>query len=331
MLLFRFSKLLGLLLLAIGSASGGAYLYHRYRDASWERRQAEYQRQLHGQLTERERQIEALNTQLGLARSQLVEPGALERQYQAHLTAMDASFEQFRREHALHLKSLSSSLLELQQQSQGGTEKAQELPAPPGGGGSPSAHPATSYEYADTEGRVLLTDPDIWVQGNEQLELKQHFRVEASVLQQADGSLMTERIQLLEVAPTGAGQYRTLAEARLVDARFTYANAPLEDPPPPGMEWGPSWMATLGTSLRAEGRLRFGASARLVRLGAFGLATGISSDFKSREGSGAEAFLTYSPSLRGRELGLVLGGGVHLPVAGAQRVLPSLTLNFVVY
>lgn len=331
MLLSRFGKLLGLLLLAIGSATGGAYLYHRYRDASWERRYADYQRQLHGQLTESEKQIQALNTQLGLAHSQLVDPKELEKQYKAHLTAMDASFEQFRREHALNLKSLSDSLLELRQQSLGGTEKAQELPAPPPGEGvSPAAHPATSYEYSDTEGRVLLKDPDIWVQGNEVLELEQHFRVEGTVLRQADGSLMTERVQLLEVAPAGAGEYRTLAQARLVDARFTYANPPLEDPPA-GMQWGPSWMATLGTSLRSEGRLRFGGSARLVRLGGFGLATGLSSDFRSLEGSGAEAFLTYTPSLRGRELGLVLGGGVHLPVAGAQRVLPSLTLNFVVY
>jgi len=44
-----------------------------------------------------------------------------------------------------------------------------------------------------------------------------------------------------------------------------------------------------------------------------------------------DAFLTFTPSWKGRELGLALGGGVHLPLGGAQRVRPTLTLSFVVY
>jgi hypothetical protein len=327
-------KWIALLLLVLASAAGGAYAYHRYRDADWERRYSEYQRQLQGKLTDSEKQMQELNTQLGTAHSQLVTQATLDEKYRALLTSRDADFEQFRREHALALKSLSNSILALQEQERGGKEEAQEVPpAPtqPGAPTTPATRPVIAYEYSDAEGRFHLKDPDIWVQGDEDLQLQQFFRVEGTVLQQQNGSLMTERIQLTEVSPEGTGKYRALAQARLVDANFTYANAPLDVPPPALVKWGPSVMATIGSSFRTESLLRFGASARVVQVGPVGLAGGVTSDFQSLEGSGGDAFLTYTPSFRGRELGLVVGGGVHLPVGGTQRVRPNVTVNFVVY
>ncbi|QSQ24236.1 hypothetical protein JY651_04530 [Pyxidicoccus parkwayensis] len=334
---FKSGWLLGVPLLVLGSAAGGAYLYHHFREADWEHREAEYQRQLQGHLTENEKQIEAFNAQLGMMRSQLVTPADLEKKYTALLTARDADFEKFRQEHALVVKSLSNSILALQQRAQDGTEEAHEEPSPappPGDTTTPPAKPVISYAFADKDGRIHLTDPDIWVQGDEDLEMKQFFRVKGTVVQQKDGSLMAERIQLLEVSPDGqpAGQYRELAEASLVDASFTYANPPQEGPPGDAwVKWGPGWMATLGTSFRSEHLLRFGASASVVRLGDVGLAGGASSDFDSLEGTGGDAFVTYSPTIRGKQLGVALGGGVHLPLGGTTRVRPNVTLNFIVY
>ncbi|NMO23159.1 hypothetical protein HPC49_50345 [Pyxidicoccus fallax] len=317
-------------LLVVGSAVGGAYAYHHYRDADWERRYAEYQRQLQGRLTESERQMQALNTQLGVARARLVTQDTLDEKYQALLTARDADFEKFRREHALAIKSISQAVFGLQQRERGGTETAHEEPPAPARPGAPMASPARqviSYEFTDSEGRVHLKDPNIWLQGDEDLELTQSFQVEGTVMQQTDGSLMTERVQLTEVTPDGTGKYRPLTQARLVDANFTYANAPRDEAPLSQR----SYMATIGSSFRTSSLVRFGGSARVLRLGPVGFAGGLSSDFKSLEGSGADAFLTYTPSIAGRELGLVLGGGVHLPLGGARRVLPNLTLSFVVY
>ncbi|MFP2928978.1 hypothetical protein ACLESO_28020 [Pyxidicoccus sp. 3LG] len=336
MSLLKSGGVFGLVLLVLGSAAGGAYLYHRYRDSDWERREAEYQRQLQGHLTTREKEIEALNTQLGTARSQLVTQDDLDKKYTALLTARDADFEKFRREHQLALKSISASLFELKQRGEDGMEEAHVVSPPPASGSdagtAPDAKPVIAYAFADKEGRVHLTDPDIWVQGDEELEMKQFFRVKGTVVQQQDGSLMAERIQLMEVFPDGtAGQYRELAEASLVDANFTYANAPQEGPPSRWVKWGPGWMATVGTSFRTERVLRFGASASLVRLGDVGLAGGLSSDFDSLEGSGGDAVVTYTPSYKGRQLGVALGGGVHLPLGGSTRVRPNLTLNFIVY
>ncbi|MCP3140070.1 hypothetical protein [Pyxidicoccus xibeiensis] len=323
----------GVLLLVLGSAAGGAYLFHRYSNADWERREAEYQRQLQGHLTAREKEIEALNTQLGTARSQLVTQDDLDKKYAALLTSRDADFEKFRREHDLALKSISNSLFSLKQRAEDGMEEAHVVgpaPAAPGGTPAPDAKPVIAYAFADKQGRVHLTDPDIWVQGDEDLEMQQYFRVKGTVVQQTDGSLMAERIQLVEVFQEGS-EYRELAEARLVDANFTYSNAPQEGPPSRWVKWGPGWMATVGTSFRSERVLRFGASASVVRLGDVGLAGGMSSDFDSLEGSGGDAFVTYTPSYKGRQLGVALGGGVHLPLGGTQRVRPNLTLNFIVY
>jgi hypothetical protein len=320
-----------LLLVALGSAAGGAYAYHRYRDADWRRRDAEYQRQLQGKLTESEQRMQSLNTELGTARSRLVTQATLNEKYQALITK-NAEFEKYTREHGLSLQSLSDATFRLQQRGQGGTGTARVEPTPTPKPGEPTAASpqVISYEFTDAQGRVHLKDPNIWVHGDEELQLEQLFRVEGTVLQQTNGSLMTQRVQLQEVVAEGEGKYRVLAEAGLVDANFTYANAPGHEPPR-GLTWGPSWMATLGTSFRSESLLRVGASARVVKWGPVGLAAGLSSDFRSLEGSGGDAFLTFTPSWKGRELGLALGGGVHLPLGGTQRVRPNLTLSFVVY
>lgn len=320
--------------LGIVSAVVGAYAYHHYREADWERRYDEYQRQLQGKLTGSEQQMQTLNTQLSLAQAQLTTQGTLDEKYKALLTARDEDFEKFRREHELALKSISNAVFALQQQERGGTETAQVQPPAPSQPGEPSPAPAQqviSYEFTDKQGRVHLKDPDIWVQGDEELEFKQYFQVDGSVLQQTDGSLMTERVQLTEVSPSSTGKYLPLTQAQLVNANFTYANAPQAGAPPAGVRWGAAYMATIGSSFRPSRLLRFGGSARLVEVGPVGFAGGLSSDFHSLEGSGGDAFLTYTPSLRGRELGLVLGGGVHLPVGGVQRVRPNVTLNFVIY
>lgn len=329
---FHFSGLRGAVLLALGSASGGAALAHRISSTAWAHREQEYQRQLQGALTEREKQIEALHTELGLARSQLVPQDALEQQYQVQLTQKDAAFEKFRQAHDLRVQGLSSSLFRLRQEVQAGTTKVQEVPSSPRVGGDTASleRPAISYEYADTEGRVHLTDPDIWVPGNEHLKLTQRFQVRGTVLRQADGSLMTQRVQLIELSPADRGTPRELARAELEDASFTYANAPQEGPSPSSGQ-GPSWMVTVGATPWTGRSLRFGPSLRVARLGGLGLATGLSSDFKSWTGSGADVLVTYTPTLRGRDLGLALGGGIHLPVGGTTRVLPNLTLSFIVY
>ncbi|MBZ4415749.1 hypothetical protein [Myxococcus sp. RHSTA-1-4] len=311
--------------LAAGVALGQAFL----RSAGAHEEQV-YQRQLSGELSAKEKEIEAPDPELDLARARLETRAQLEQQYRAQLTKKDEDFEAFRKSHGLRVQSLSNALFELQQQARNGTAKAQvvEPASRPGECAPDLGQTPIAYEYADADGRVRLTDPNIWLQGDERLTLTQRFRVRGTVLRQVDGSLMTDRVELIEISPKGEGKPRELARAALEDASFSYANAPHEVPPPGGSS--PSWMVTLAASPDTDFSLRFGPSARLVRLGRVGFAAGLTSDFKSLEGTGAEAFLTYTPSVGGRVLNLALGGGIHLPVGGYTRVRPSLSVNFII-
>ncbi|WP_224244335.1 hypothetical protein [Hyalangium gracile] len=169
-------------MLVIGSAVGGAYAYHHYKEADWQHRYDEYQRQLQGKLTESEKHLQELNTKLDVAHGQLVTQGTLDEKYQALLTSRDTDFEKFRREHELALKSLSNAVFELRQQSKGGTATAREEPSTPAQPGGPlptgPVQKVISYEFTDKDGRIHLKDPDIWVQGDEELQVRQFFRVE---------------------------------------------------------------------------------------------------------------------------------------------------------
>jgi hypothetical protein len=330
MVLFPLHRILWPVLLIAGSAIAGTVLYHRIQMAEAEQRHREYERQLRGQLTQKEQELQALNTELGLARSRLMRQEELERDYQTRLTEKDAAFEQFREKHHLRVKSLSDSIHSIEQRFLPGSTKVVPLSPASTEAVASSSRQALRYEYDDESGRAHFEDPDIWVQGNEVLTLKQLFRLRGTIFQQADGSLMTERIQLVEVAKAEDGTYRELAKAELVDARFSYASEPSRVTPGP-RGWRPSFMATVGTSFRSEGPLRLGLSVRVAPLERFGLAAGVSSDFMSLEGTGADVFVTYEPPLGGLNPGLVVGGGIHLPLSGPRRVLPCLTLGFVAF
>jgi hypothetical protein len=208
---------------------------------------------------------------------------------------------------------------------------------------NPGAAPATSdtvaeekipYTYGTEKGRAYLHDPDINTPGGEVLKLNQFFQVKGTVFKQENGSLKTERVELIEVKEKEDGTFEALTDSTIqtVKATFDYESDPETlVPPDAGLKFGPNLMATLGSSFRSEGPLRFGASTRLVKLKDFGLAVGGSSDFKSLEGTGGDAFLTYQPRLGKRELGLVVGAGVHAPIGGTERVRPNVTLSFVIF
>ncbi|HEX8438415.1 hypothetical protein [Archangium sp.] len=346
------AKPLALLLLALGSAAGGAYAYHRYISADYEQRLAEYERQLKGQLRPDEQKMQAFNAELGVARAQLKTQAELVKQYEAQLQAKDQEFEKFRREHKLQVSSLSNSLHGAQSTDTEGTGQVRRpvrcrslepAPAPANSATTPvnpGTTPATApeekidYRYGQETSRAYLYDPDINTTGGEVLKLNQFFQVKGTVFKQENGSLKTERVELIEVKKKEDGTFEALTDSTIqtVNATFDYENEPEKVvPPEEGLKFGPNLMATLGSSFRSEGPLRFGASTRLVKLKDFGLAVGGSSDFKSLEGTGGDAFVTYQPRLGKRELGLVMGAGVHAPIGGTERVRPNVTLSFVVF
>ncbi|MFP2903803.1 hypothetical protein ACLESD_01780 [Pyxidicoccus sp. 3LFB2] len=301
-------------------------LYHRQQLGN----AGQYERQLRGELSDKERQLQALDARLHLASSKLTTQQELEDQYQTQLAQRDRELEDFRRQHQLQVRSLSTSVHSLSQTVRNGTTEVRGLPpaSAPDGTSAPE-RPIISYTYAAPNGRIQLSDPDIQSPGDETLTLSQRFLVEGVVFQQADGALMTERLSLSEVTPRADGSWEVLAEAELVDARFTYASAPPPASSPARGLLSLSLMATMGTTFQSDRAVVSGLSLHLLRLGRFGLATGLLSDFGSLEGTGASAFLTWRPSLAGRDLNVLLGVGLHLPLATPARILPTLNVSFI--
>lgn len=321
--------------IGVGVGVGGTYSLYQWNA----RRSAEnYSRQLRGQLTPKEKELEAQNTSLGTARSQLESQQALEAHYKAQLSDKDAAFEKFRQEHELRINSLTDDIESLQQRVRQGRGRATEKAAAPTPGAPSTApqRPVISYDYSDVDGRFHLYDPDIWVEGNETLDVKQSFHLKGEVFAQENGSLMTERLQLSEVVKAADGSYREVAQATLVDAHFNYVNPP--PPPTPDRKgWGLSVLLTMGPSFSRQDDtpwVRFGGAVNLFRLGQFGLAGGISSnlDFRTMprfiEGTGGEVLVTWRPLSR---LNVMLGAGVHLPLAEPTRVQPALNAGFILY
>lgn len=327
-----------LVALGIGVGLGvvGTTLYYQWSARKFDHN---YTRQLEGRLTDKERQLEAQNAQLGTAQSKLMSQDELEKRYQAQLSEKDKAFEAFRREHDLKIKSMTDDLESLQERVSNGRGRVTEVaPQPaPGNPSTPAWRPAIAYDYSDADGRFHLTDPDIWVEGNETLDVKQLFELKREVFAQTNGSLMTERLQLAEVVKAEDGSYREVAQASLVNAHFTYVNPP---PPPPASSQnglGLSWMLTAG--LRVPGPwhprwVRFGGAVNVFQLGELGLAGGLSSDLELDtlnqflHGTGGEVLVTWRPDSR---LNVRLGAGIHLPLANPTAVQPALNVGFILY
>lgn len=313
----------------LGAAATAMLLYPKTQSAET------YARQLHGQLSDKERELEAMNTSLGTAQSRLVSQNSLEEQYKAQLSDKDAAFEKFRQAHDLRIKSMSENLEALRQQVHQGRGHATELAAasPPGSPAAPSSRPVIAYEYSDSQGRFHLSDPNIWVEGDETLDVNQLFLLKGEVFAQKNGSLMTERLQLSEVVKARDGSYTEVAHATLADAHFQYTNPPL--PPEPNRDGlGLSVLLTVGPSFSSQTSVpwvRFGGAVNVLRLGSFGLAGGLSSDFRPQrplDGTGGEVLVTWQPHPR---LNVMLGAGVHLPLTDPTRVQPALNAGFILY
>ncbi|PTL83706.1 hypothetical protein DAT35_09500 [Vitiosangium sp. GDMCC 1.1324] len=303
-----------------------AFWLHHHRLGELDRAHREYARQLEGRLTEKERQLEALNTRLGTAQSQLERQSDLENQYKAQLTEKDAAFESFRKQHDLVVRSMSDSLSSLHEQVHGGREQVRVVETPPTPGGTAPAQPVISYEYVDPNGRFHLSDPNIWKEGDELLEIQQLFRMRGQVFQQKDGALQTERVQLFEVVKKEDGSYQELAEASLVDSHFSYNTPP--PPAPSEQPWAVKPLLTLGAWLprqRDESLpVRLGAAAQVLRLGPFGLAAGLSYEIAPEPALGPDVLVTFRPSPR---LNVSVGAGVHLPLWGRDQLQFAPTVN----
>jgi hypothetical protein len=169
-----------------------------------------YQRQIKGQLNEKERELQRANRELGLAQSQLLTQEELNRKMKEDSDIMSKEFKDFVKKHKLKIRSRDNTIASLKQQLKGG-ETTVEV-----------KDDIIAYSWTDKYNRFKLVDPDIFVSGNETFTAHQIYRLRGSVFAQEAGFLETRRLVLEEVVKGLEGKYEPLGTAEIVDSQFDY-------------------------------------------------------------------------------------------------------------
>lgn len=195
-----------------------------------------YQRQVTGQLTDKEKQLQAANDALGISQSKFMAQADLAKAYQQENIKTTAAFEKFKADNKIQLESYQRTIAALNQKIQNGTTTViVGVPRPttdpkPDNQFNKPIDPTTTklaYKWDSGDGRFSLDDPDIFTSNNETFKLHQSFRVTGEIYSQKDGFLKTDRLVLEEVVQDGVGKdntpnYKTVNTASIVDSKFNY-------------------------------------------------------------------------------------------------------------
>jgi len=277
-----------------------------------------YERQLKGELTQKEIELQTLNQELGVAQSQLMTQKDLARQANNKKEELDLEFEAFKRRHNLEIRSRDRTIARLTQIIEGGTSSTDILTIAPDGKGCENIESlcVISYNWEDTLKRFRLKDPNIFNKDDEVFESSQLFKVYGEVFQQKDGSLQTRRVVLREVVKDESGKYLPIdgAKAEVVDSKFDYTN-------PPSIDVESSWLdlfqpkvVALGTAtIMPESKLKFGLGVEFFNMDGLGINTHTAIDLDSISGWEHRLGVTYQPSIFDQDLNLAIGTSIGTP------------------
>jgi len=99
----------------------GMFQIHRCSTNDADARVATYKRQLAGQLSEKEKELQAIQKELGVAQSELVTQSELTDRLKKDREELDKNFDKFVTKHNLMIKSRDRTIASLKQQVLGGT------------------------------------------------------------------------------------------------------------------------------------------------------------------------------------------------------------------
>ncbi len=307
------SKVVVVILLVVA----GLFVFQSYRCGKSNGNEALdiYKRQLSGQLTEKERELESAHHELGVLKSELVSRDELEKRLQKDKEELDQAFEAFKRQHGLIIASRDKEIAELKQHisdgkvdvvvgSQEDTCLAENL-----------RKCNISYKWQDVYGRFKLTDDNIF-DSKAEFTAHQIFKVYGEVWSQSDGSLQTRRVVLREVHRKDDGTYEDIpdAKAEIVESSFEYHN-----PPALQTEW--SWRQLFTLRPIVMGHMNFypyintelGAGIEILNIYGVGLNSTTYFNFTNPELIGQSLGLSYSPTFFDRPLNFGVGISVGTP------------------
>lgn len=186
------------------------------------------------QLTSKDAQIQQLDTDLGLSKSELVEVDTLNHQYKNEIDGFPDKLKSIIKEYKLKIQSRDQTIAALNGKIQGGnTTVIVEKPL-----GSQPADPTAQvirYEWHSKDNRFHLLDPDIFAKDNEEFTYNQFVSMKGYVYQGKDGKLQIRKVDIQEVIPytneAGHTEYKPIdgPPIKIVDSNFQYTNSSSKD------------------------------------------------------------------------------------------------------
>lgn len=270
-----------------------------------------YNRQLQGQLSDKEKELQSLNKNLGLARSELMTQKELAQKLAKDKEEVDANFNVFKKKHKLEIESRDRTIAELKQKIQGGNSTATVIECK---SLDDKGHCVIAYTWEDLLKRFKLSDPNIFNSGDESFESNQIFKVYGEIWKQKDGSLKTRRLVLREVYKDKDGKFKPISngKADIIDFEFQYENTP--DSMVSGWKdiFNLRAMALESASFY-DGSQKFGLGVQFLQYKNFGLNTHTAINFKHILDTEQRLGLVYSPKLFGLDLNVGIGLSVGTP------------------
>jgi len=217
--------ILGVLLLA-SSALATNFFY------SWQNEQLK--------LSDKDAQIQRLDTDLGLAESSLLSVRELNKKFKTEINEIPGLKDKLD-EFNLELKSRDRTIASLRNKIKGGTTVVTVGPKKPNSDGSATSvrecdlgdveDMIIAYAWTDPSGRFNLTDPDIFIENNEEFTAEQYMVVTGKVFFGKDGQLQVKHVEIKEMLPDGIGEdgktkYKEASSSSvaLLDSQFDYTN-----------------------------------------------------------------------------------------------------------
>lgn len=301
---------------------GALYFNKRTEATAANKALAEYKRQVAGQLTTKEQDLEKENDVLGVAQSKLLEQSDLLKSYQEENIKTSQAFEDYKKKYDLQLTEYNRTIAQLQEQIKGITQTQVE------NRGTGDTQPTTpqiidtskqkiAYSWTSGDGRFSLLDPDIFTLNNETFKLDQSFRITGEVYEEKVGFLKTERLTLEEVIPDGKNadgsiKYKTVGNAKIVENNFKYSQkSPASFFPKKGCFglW-PTISADLGLRNGIKPTFLIGTGITWVNYKGLGSGLNIYFDTLAIKSSAIGIDLSYRPSILGHQLNVAFNVGI---------------------
>ena len=297
-----------------------------------------HNRQLNGQLSNKERELQAAHSDLDISKSRLVGEKELVEKWKKEKLEVTEDYTNFIKKHNLQITSRDKTIARLKQTIKGGLATTTITEKPDASTDTLSCgnlleHCVIAYNWQDPFSRFHLMDPNIFTEKDEiTFTALQMFKIYGEIFTQKDGSLQVHRLVLREIyEKNGKIEEIPGAKAEIIDSEFEYVNPPRLDVKTRFKDLFKIRMIALAsiTFIPDLGRTQLGLGMEVFNFKGFGLNTHTNLDFKDARKIGQNIGISYSPKIAGLDLNVGINVSIGTPFAKMfQELLFSSSLVF---